>query len=1060
MTLLYIDLESRATVDLPKRGSHVYWADPHADVLMACYAFDDGPVHSWTRGEPAPPEVVEHIRSGGMISGWNVFGFERLAFNAVLGPRYGWPVPAREQYTDTMHMAAAMALPRSLEKAAEALGLPVQKDREGKRLINKFSKPRRARKGEDPDAIHWNAPEDHREDFERFVEYCRQDVEVERAARKRMVPLSESEQRLAVLDSKINDRGLRIDVRSARAAINLAEKAKKHLDREMRLATGGYVTACSQPGKLVAWADDQGVAMESAAKADIEALLERDDLPENVRRALDLRLEAAKTSVSKLNAMLARANDDGRVRGSYIYHAASTGRFQSTGVNMANLPRPRGAFEGLRQDVVFDAIRSEDPAVLQYLYGPELGRPLHLLSDAIRGFIWAAPGHELVQADYSGIEGAVIAWLAQEDWKLAAMHEIIADPKLPDMYRRTAASILNLPVETVTKKHWARQAVGKVSELACIAEGELVLTEIGLIPIQNVPTYVRVWDGVEWVTHDGPVFRGFRKVIEYDGLTATPDHVVFTRDGEQTTFGACADEQIPLAKTGSGGEAVRVGGCDKPGSRLDRPVRQTAEVSASPLYRLWGREVDRHGELAEGQDEGVPGLLATAARSEVAGPAGYGGEGSLRESEGSRLPTLRRERDRISIPLCSCGRCVSFGERQRPTRLGVRPDRQQRSLRAGERPLRPATEEPAESQDHVLCSHCRVVCSGERRLPSVPPPAPKGAVCGPHAKQVPVPRYERSGNCRALAQTVVQTERPVWDLLNAGPRNRFTVSGRLVHNCGYAGGVSAFYAMARGYNVDLDALYPNVWEQAEEEHRERATRRYENELKRGKSKTDVLSREAWIACEIIKLGWRAANPAIAQSWRALETAAREAVANPGTVTEAARCRYVTRLGFLWCQLPSGRCLAYGSPRLKDQVWAKVRLEDGAWSDAEVMERESAEALERKGRVKIEGTTSAKVTALSVDSVTKKWRRFALYGGLAAENVTQAVARDLLVNGMWKAEEAGYPIVGTVYDEIITEVPRGFGDLGAFERLICELPDWAEGLPLTAGGWRGKRYRKD
>lgn len=101
----------------------------------------------------------------------------------------------------------------------------------------------------------------------------------------------------------------------------------------------------------------------------------------------------------------------------------------------------------------------------------------------------------------------------------------------------------------------------------------------------------------------------------------------------------------------------------------------------------------------------------------------------------------------------------------------------------------------------------------------------------------------------------------------------------------------------------------------------------------------------------------------------------------------------------------------------------------------------------------------KVTALSVNSMTKKWERFGLYGGLAQENLTQATARDLLVNGMWKADQAGYSIVATVYDEILTEVPRGWGSVEEFERLICELPDWAEGLPLSADGWRGKRYRK-
>lgn len=744
MTLLYIDLETRAAVDLPKRGSYVYWEDPHADVLVACYAFGDGPVHTWVRCDPVPPAIRAHVEAGGLVSGWNVFGFERLAFNAVLGPRYGWPVPKIDQYTDTMHMAAAMALPQALGKAADALGLPIRKDREGTRLINRFSKPRRPRKGEDPGAVLWNEPGDFREDFERFLLYCKTDVEVERAIRKRLVPLSDSEQKLAILNARINERGVRIDTASARSAINLAEKAKRALDREMRLVTGGYVTACSQPGKLVQWVQDQGVAMDSAAKAEVEAVLERPDLPSNVRRALDIRLEAAKTSVSKLNAMLARASKDGRVRGSYVYHGASTGRTQSTGVNLANLPRSRPAYEDVRQDVLFDLFKLEDPAVLPALYGDDLGRPLHLVSDAIRGFIWAAPGHEFVQADYSGIEGAVIAWLAGESWKLKALHEIKADPSLPDLYRRTAAQIMGMTTDEIHRKHPYRQSIGKTSELAL----------------------------------------------------------------------------------------------------------------------------------------------------------------------------------------------------------------------------------------------------------------------------------------------------------------------------GFGGSVAALHSMAVLYNVDLGQVYDPVWSVTDEEMREKAVRRYEGQKKRGLMKTDVLPEKTWLACWLVVQMWRGNNPAIQQMWRDLTAAVREAVQNPGRVTEAGRVKYRVAKGFLWALLPSGRCLAYGAPRTKDQVWAKVLLPDGDWSDAEVMDRDRAEALERTGRVQIEGGTSPAVTALGVDGKTKQWRRFVLSPPIIAENNTQATARDLLVNGMWKAEAAGYPIVATVYDEILAEVPRGFGDLAEFERLICELPDWAEGLPLTAGGWVGKRYRKD
>ncbi|MGF7007175.1 hypothetical protein [Aminobacter sp. BE322] len=742
---LEIDFETRSDVDLKKHGVYRYMASPHTEALLASYKIDGGPRKRWRRGEPCPADIDEHVESGGIVSAHNN-SFERLLWQMVLTPRFGWPVLRLEQCRCTAATAAAMSLPRDLAGLGAALGLSTQKNKEGMRLIRKFSIPRRPRKGEDPNGLYWNEPEDHPEDFELFHDYCDDDVEAEAEADRRMVPLSDTEQAVWLLTERINQRGIRIDRKSARAALAMAEKAKRGLDREMRLATDGYVPSTTQPGKLVEWVQRQGIELSSAAKAEITDLLEADDLPAKVRKALEIRAEAAKTSVSKLNAMLDRASADGRVRGGFIYHQAGTGRTQSVGVNWTNLPRPRKVYddEKPRTDVLFQAFRTEEPGILPLFYGDELGRPLHLISDAIRGFIWAAPGHELVQADFSNIEGNTVAWTANERWKLKAIHELNADPSLPDMYRRTAASILGLTTDEVTKKHWARQAVGKPAEL---------------------------------------------------GLS-------------------------------------------------------------------------------------------------------------------------------------------------------------------------------------------------------------------------------------------------------------------------YGGGVMAFVTFARGYGVKLDGIAAGVIERASEERLEKATKRYEGQMKRGLSGTKDLSREAWIACEIIKLGWRAQNAAIAQSWKDVEAAVRDAVASPGTVTSAAKVSYIAARGFLWARLPSGRCLAYGSPKLKAQVWAKIKLPDGDWSDSEVMDRETAERLEVKGEVKIEGNTSDKVTALGVNSVTRKWDRSALYGGLLVENNTQAIARDLLVNGMWKSEGAGYPIIATVYDEIITEVPRDFGSVEAFEKLICELPAWASGLPLTAGGWRGKRYRKD
>jgi DNA polymerase len=266
--------------------------------------------------------------------------------------------------------------------------------------------------------------------------------------------------------------------------------------------------------------------------------------------------------------------------------------------------------------------------------------------------------------------------------------------------------------------------------------------------------------------------------------------------------------------------------------------------------------------------------------------------------------------------------------------------------------------------------------------------------------------------------------------------------------------------MAHNYRVDLDAIYAPVWENASDEDRLKASKRYEFCYARNQSGARSISRNAWVACEIIKRGWRVQNSAIAQSWQDAEGAAREAIESPGTITEAARCRFVVRFGYMWMLLPSGRALCFPKPSLSSQVWVKVKAENGELLDAEVMERDKAEKLERSFGAVIQGDTSPAISYWGVDAKTKQWSKKKTYGGDLVQSATQATARDLLVNGMLKAEAAGYPVVLHTYDEMACEVPRGFGDLKTFEKLICELPDWADGLPLTAGGWRGKRYRKD
>ena len=124
MSILSIDFETRSAADLRKTGAARYFEDPSADVLCAAWCVDDGPVQTWVRGQPCPPEIEAHVAAGLPIAAWNAT-FEAWAWKYVLGPKHGWPVPALSQWVDTMAQAAAMSIPQSLDGAAQALAVVV-----------------------------------------------------------------------------------------------------------------------------------------------------------------------------------------------------------------------------------------------------------------------------------------------------------------------------------------------------------------------------------------------------------------------------------------------------------------------------------------------------------------------------------------------------------------------------------------------------------------------------------------------------------------------------------------------------------------------------------------------------------------------------------------------------------------------------------------------------------------------------------------------------------------------------------------------------------------------
>lgn len=496
MRRIHCDIETFSSVDLTKCGVYKYAEGEDFEILLFGVSVDGGPVavYDLASGDELPANIIEALTDPSVIKTAHNANFERVCLSRFLGlPPQTYLPP--QQWRCTMTWAAYMGLPLSLKGVGSVLGLDKQKMDEGKDLIKYFCvpcAPTKANKGRTR-----NRPEDVPEKWELFVSYNKRDVEVEMQIEDKLsrFPVPDSVWDQYFLSEEINDRGIGVDMDLVENAIRIDGEVREELKRKMT-----RITELENPNsvqQLLGWLGEQGVEAESLGKKNVKKMIEEQD--GEVREALLLRQQLAKSSVKKYVAMENAVCADGRIRGCFMFYGANrTGRFSGRLVQLQNLPQNHLFDLGEARELV----RQGNIEALRLLYSdiPDT------LSQLIRTAFIASPGNLLYVADFSAIEARVLSWLAGEQWRIDAF------ANGEDIYCASASQMFGVPVEKHGQNAELRQK-GKISELALGYGGsvgalrsmgaiEMGLAEEELAPLVQAwrtasPNIVRFWWAVD-----------------------------------------------------------------------------------------------------------------------------------------------------------------------------------------------------------------------------------------------------------------------------------------------------------------------------------------------------------------------------------------------------------------------------------------------------------------------------------------------------------------------------------------------------------------------------------
>lgn len=462
MNRMFIDLETRSDADITRTGVYRYADSPCFDILLFAVSIDDAPVQVYdlAQNDIIPDNILHALADHNVMKHSFNASFERVCISVWLKRNYpelfhgyGNPQDSVSDYLDpeswrcSMVASAYLGLPLTLAGVGAVLKLEQQKMTEGKALIRYFCVPY--------DTIHgvpkFRSPADAPDKWQIFKAYNKRDVETEMEIEAKIskFPVPQSVWEEYILDQKINDRGIQVDMPFVQNAIQIGDTVKKALTEKLSDITG--LENPNSVQQMKNWLSERGLEMQSLGKKEVQEQLLT--APAHIREVLQLRQQTSKSSVKKYTAMQNAVCHDHRARGMFQFYGANrTGREAGRIIQLQNLPQNHlPDLEEARNLVLSGNIDALD---MLYEDIPDT------LSQLIRTAFIPKKGYQFIVADFSAIEARVIAWLAGETWRMESF------ARGEDIYCASASRIFGVPVVKHGENGHLRQK-GKVAELAC-----------------------------------------------------------------------------------------------------------------------------------------------------------------------------------------------------------------------------------------------------------------------------------------------------------------------------------------------------------------------------------------------------------------------------------------------------------------------------------------------------------------------------------------------------------------------------------------------------------------